>query len=370
VTWDGTSRVVAAGADGTISVWALPAAALGTGDAPTNVAYNSGGTALAVGGNTVQLWDPVHRVLLASHPLPPPAYANATVFRPAKAGPPLIAVATSDGEVALLDGRTLAPAGRPFPASTGTEAAESVAFSPDGRLLATGADDGTVRLFDVTSPSRPRQVAEVRQAGPVTPIYTVAFAPDGETLAAASLTDVVQLWRIAGGDRLEPAGPDIGGMASYPIGLAFSPDGRTLAIGNADKHVYLWDVARPARPTRLGPPLNGPTSNVWTVAFSPDGTTLAAGANDGTVWLWNLRDPAHPALDATLSGLPGHVFSVAFSPGGTQLAAASWDDDTVRLWDTSPAAARTAICADLGQPLTAAEWSGYAPGVPYRAPCS
>ena len=63
---------------------------------------------------------------------------------------------------------------------------------------------------------------------------------------------------------------------------------------------------------------------------------LAAGANDGTVWLWNTADVAHPALTATLSGLPGHVFSVGFAPDGRQLAAASYDDDTVRLWDSQP----------------------------------
>ena len=158
-------------------------------------------------------------------------------------------------------------------------------------------------------------------------------------------------------------------MASYPIGLAFTPDSRTLAIGNSDKHVYLWDVASPARPRRLGAPLTGPSGQTWAVAISPDGKTLAAGANDGTVWLWNLADRAHPALTATLSGLPGHVFSVAFSPDGSQLAAASYDDDTVRLWDTSPTAARAAVCANLGQPLSAREWASYVPGVPYRAPC-
>jgi WD40 repeat protein len=134
--------------------------------------------------------------------------------------------------------------------------------------------------------------------------------------------------------------------------------------------VYLWNVADPARPRRLGTPLSGPTSNVWSVAFSPGGKTLAGGANDGTVWLWNMTDPARPTLTATLTGLPGHVFSVAFSPDGAQLAAASYDDDTVRLWDTSPAAARAAICANLGQPITPAEWASYTPGVPYRAPCS
>ena len=100
---------------------------------------------------------------------------------------------------------------------------------------------------------------------------------------------------------------------------------------------------------------------MWAVAFSPDGKTLAGSANDGTVWLWSMTDPERPALTATLTGLPGHVFSVVFSPDGAQLAAASYDDDTVRLWDTSPAIARAAICANLGQPITPAQWAATCP---------
>lgn len=86
--------------------------------------------------------------------------------------------------------------------------------------------------------------------------------------------------------------------------------------------------------------------------------------------LRSVVDMADPALTATLSGLPGHVFSVAFSPDDAQLAAASYDDDTVRLWDTSPTAARATICANPGQPLSSEEWADYAPGMPYRKPCS
>jgi WD40 repeat protein/transcriptional regulator with XRE-family HTH domain len=372
VTWDGSGRIAAAGADGTVSLWLLPSAVLPTGSAPTQLAYGPGGGTLAVGGTGgVQLWGTLTRTLLASSPLPAKAYANAVAFRPAKAGQPLLAVAVSDGTVRLLNGSTLAPVAPPLPLVSGTEAAESVAFSPDGRLLAAGADDGSVRLYDVTSPARPRRVALVRGAGNADPIYTVVFAPDGTVIAAASVnTDSVQLWRLTASDGLVRAGPDLGGMASYPIGLAFTPDSRTLAIGNSDKDVYLWDVASPAHPRRLGAPLTGPSGQTWTVAVSPDGKTLAAGANDGTVWLWNLADPAHPALTATLSGLPGHVFSVAFSPSGSQLAAASYDDDTIRLWDTSAAAARSAICGNLGQPVSASDWASYLPGVPYRAPCS
>jgi WD40 repeat protein len=371
VTWDGPGRIAAASADGTVSLWALPTSVLATGSAPTQLAYGPGGGTLAVGNGSVQLWDARSRTLLASRSLTAQAYVNGTVFRPARAGGPLLAVALSNGTVELLNGSTLAPVAPPLPVISGTGAAESVAFSPDGRLLATGADDGSVRLFDVTDPAHPRPLTVARGAGNADPIYTVVFAPDGGLVAAASVnTDSVQLWRLTSGDGLVRAGRDLGGMASYPIGLAFTPDSRTLAIGNSDKSVYLWNVASPAHPRPVGAPLSGPSGQTWSVAFSPDGKALAAGANDGTVWLWNLADPGHPALTATLSGMPGHVFSVAFSPDGSQLAAASYDDGTVRLWDTSAAAARAAICGNLGQPVSPKEWASYVPGVPYRAPCS
>ncbi len=87
------------------------------------------------------------------------------------------------------------------------------------------------------------------------------------------------------------------------------------------------------------------------------------------MWLWSIAGPARPALIATLTGPAGRVFSVAFNPAGTQVAATS-DSGAVYTWDTSPANARAAVCADLGQPLTPAEWTASMPGVPYQAPCS
>jgi WD40 repeat protein len=157
-------------------------------------------------------------------------------------------------------------------------------------------------------------------------------------------------------------------MASYAIGLAFSPDSKTLAVGSADQTVHLWDVSAPARPRLVGTPLTGPSGYAWAAAFSPDGETLAIGVTDGTVWLWDVRDLSHPALIATLTGPADHVYSVAFSPSGDQLAASSYDG-TVFMWDTSPATARADVCANLGQPITRAEWSSAVPGVPYQAPC-
>jgi WD40 repeat protein len=368
VTWDGQGEIAAADADGTVALWPLPAPVLDTGNASESVAYSPDGATLAVGGTSVQLWNVAARTLLVTHSLPPQVTVNATAFSPAGT---TVAVALSNGTVALLNGRTLAPLGKPFTVIAGRGTAESVAFSPDGALLATGADDGSLRLFDVADPAHPRQVARVSDSGDA--VYTVAFAPDGLTVAAASVDDFVRLWHVtgdsgAGGGTGKPGLTTVG-PASYAIGLAFSPDSKLLAVGSADKTVRLWNVAQPAHPVQIGAPLTGPSGYVWAAAFSPDGKTLAVGVTDGTVWLWNVAQPAHPALTATLTGPTDDVYSVAFSPTGAQLAATSFEG-TVHLWDTSPATARAAICADLGQPLTAAEWSSYVPGVPYRAPCS
>jgi WD40 repeat protein len=376
VRWDGQSEIAAADADGAVALWPLPAPVLDTGNAPESVAYSPDGATLAVGGTSVQLWSVATRTLLVTHSLPPQVTVNATAF--SRAGT-TVAVALSNGTVALLSGRTLAPLGKPFSVITGRGTAESVAFSPDGTLLATGADDGSLRLFDVASPAHPRQVARVSDSGDY--VYTVAFAPDGLTVAAASVDDLVRLWHVtgagggaagsggAGQPGLTKVGPPLGGLASYAIGLAFSPDSTMLAVGSADKTVRLWNVAKPAYPVQIGVPLTGPSGYVWAAAFSPDGKTLAVGVTDGTVWLWNVAKPAYPALVATLAGPTDDVYSVAFSPSGAQLAATSFEG-TVHLWDTNPATARAAICGNLGQPLTAAEWSSYVPGVPYRAPCT
>ena len=362
LAWDGTGRLAAGDADGTVSLWTLPTPVLVTGNAPSGVAYSPGGTTLAVGGQNVQLWDAVRRTLIATRSLPAGTITNGIAYSPAGN---MIAIARSDGTAWLLDARTLQPLGAPFRV-TATGNGESVAFSPDGKLLATAGDDGTVRLWSLADPARPRQLALVHDSG--TYVYTVVFAPDGRTLAAASTDNLTRLWDVADPARPVLLGRPLAGPASYVIGLAFSPDSRLLAVGSADKTVRLWNVTDPAHPALVGTPLTGPTGYVWALAFSPDGSTLAAGVTDGTVWLWNLADPAHPALIATLTGPQGHVFSVAFSPSGRTLAAAS-SDGTVHLWDTSPAAAKADVCADAGQGLTRQEWATYIAGVTYRAPC-
>jgi WD40 repeat protein len=364
VTWDGAGQIADSDADGTATIWTLPAPVIRAGNESNAVAYSPDGKTIAVGGQTsVELWDAASHALIASYPLPAASGGlNGLAYSPDGS---LLAVAYSNGTAAILSGQDLTPVGAPFTV-TAHGLAESVAFSPDGKTLATGSDDGTVRLFAMADPARPVPLATVKDSGNY--VYTVAFSPDGKTLAAASTDNDARLWNVT-----SPAAPrlgsTLGGLKSYAIGLAFTPDSKTLAVSSADKTVHLWNVANPAAAVQIGAPLTGLSGYVWAAAISPDGKTLAVGVTTGTVWLWNIATPAHPVLTGTLTGPAGHVFSVAFNPAGSQLAASS-DDGTVFTWDVSPAAAVSGVCSDLGQPMTAAEWATYAPGVPYKAPCS
>jgi WD40 repeat protein len=238
-----------------------------------------------------------------------------------------LASASDDYTVRLWDLTTRQPLGQPLRGHGGK--VNSVAFSPDGKTLASASNDYTVRLWDVATRQPLRELL-----GHSDIVNSVAFSPDGKTLASTGWDRTVRLWDVA---TRQPLG-ELLGHSDIVNSVAFSPDGKTLASTGWDRTVRLWDVA-----TRqsLGKPLRGHSNSVNSVGFSPDGKTLASASGDRTVRLWDVA--TRQSLGEPLGGHTDYVFSVVFSPDGKTLASAS-GDRMVRLWDV-------ATRQNLGEPL-------------------
>jgi len=270
--------------------------------------------------------------------------------------------------------------GAPVPLGTPltrqTEPILQVVFSPDGHRLASISEDETISLWDVTNPSAPAPLGALLQFHPVIrnlvtlagsedtdEVRSIAFSPNGQLLAVGGCAEYTNMVDFSGctigevrlWDLTEPGAPaPLASLTGHPTGidnLAFRANSQLLVV-NGINNFFLWDISQPQAPKLLSAPAGRHTNNLSDILFSPDGKTLVSGScgqfetlpgcsgglcpavcHAGEIIWWDVSDPGAPQpLHAPFPAHTDRVTSLAFSPDGQTLASGSLDG-TLRLWE-------------------------------------
>jgi len=283
-------------------------------DTVQSACYNADGTRLATasGGRAVLLWD------VAAAAVKRRLEGEALVHSVAVSCDGLVAAAQNDGSIPVWDSRSGA---RLATLRGHTGAANSVAFSPDGRALASTSQDGTLRLWEPRSGTCLRTLADSHE-----PLSRVCFSPDGRLVAAGGKNsaeliakgdphrNLVRVWDVGSG-RLVTS---LAGHRAPVRAVCFSPDGTTLASGSDDQTVRLWNIAAAS----CFATLEAHGGGVFGLSFRGDGCLLACGGGDGGIRLW---DVAQRRCLSTISSNDSTVFGVHLSADGRTLT--SWGAD-------------------------------------------
>lgn len=194
----------------------------------------------------------------------------------------------------------------------------SIAFSPNGLLLASGSADNTIKLWEV---STGKMLQTLKEEGNW--VGSLAFSPDGQILAAEGANYTIKVWELSTGKVLHR----LSGHKNIVNSISFNPYDNIIATGSADSTIKLWEVTT----GKLLHTFKGHQKDVLSVAFSPNGRTLASGDAASTIKLWDISNGKE------LQNFNDHknwVLSVVFSPDGRRLASGS-HDHTIKLWDIS-----------------------------------
>lgn len=322
----------------------------------TSIAFSPDGQTLAAGydDNKIILWD-----ITTGKPIDSPLAEHKDLVSSVAFSPDgkILASGGSDGNIILWDVKkhqSIAP-----PLEQNAEVT-SVAFSVDGQMLASSSKDGSILLWDVKSRN---SVGQLRKEDTEI-IWSVAFSPDGKTLASGGagsfqLQDTIILWDV---NTRKPIGQMPVETIVPASSVAFSIDGKILASGSFDGNISLWDV----RKKEIIRHLTGFTSEIYSVAFSPAGETLAAGGVDSTIILWDIA--TGKPIGQPLIGHLKSISEIAYSRDGKALASGGLDGN-IFLWDAEVESWVKNSCRRAGRNFTADEWSQYFPNEKYRETC-
>lgn len=214
----------------------------------------------------------------------------------------------------------------------------SLAYSPDGKTIASGCHDGLVHLWDVKSGKEIARFGGRQQQGASFYGEFVAFAPDGQTIAVTR-REGLQLWNVAEGKCRELKDDEAS------LFIAFAPDGKLLGVKTNGGGLRIWDVAAGRKLRQIEDHQDGIGPPAYALAFSPDSTRVASSGEDSILRIWNARTGD---LVRQIKGHKDRIGVVAFLPDGKSLLSASWDD-TVRHWDIASGRELRRIKAEQGR---------------------
>ncbi|WP_422930414.1 c-type cytochrome domain-containing protein [Singulisphaera sp. PoT] len=235
-----------------------------------------------------------------------------------------------------------------------------IAFSPDGKWMATASGDpgqfGSVKLWLAEPDGGGKPVRDLLESPDC--VFSVAFSPDSKTLAAAGADRAIRFWDVETGKELAT----IEDHADWIYEIAFSPDGKRLASASRDKTSKVFDVVKKEALVTFP----GHAAPVYTVAFSPDGKSIYTGGEDNLVRNWNPDEDAKQVRQ--IGGFGGTVFKLQFTTDGKQLVACG-ADKVIRIFDAGSAASvrnlaghndwvYTFALSPDGQTIASGSWDG------------
>ncbi|GAB4276341.1 MAG: AAA-like domain-containing protein [Oscillatoriaceae cyanobacterium] len=290
-------------------------------DKITSIAISPDGQTIASAGanGTVKLWTIQGQLKfeLKAHQ----GWVNGIAISPDGS---TLATAGSDQTAKIWNLKAAAKGNSPQPLTlTGhTNSVYSVSFSPDGERLATASNDNTAKIWNLKAAANGQVGANGHSplhtlSGHSSSVRSIAWSPDGKLIATASYDQTVKIWK-QNGELLDT----LKGHSAGAYSVSFSPNGSYIATASVDETVRLWSL-NPKMPNTL------PRSSaaIRSVSFGPGGKLIATGGEDRTVKLWNRQG----VLVRTLKGHTGVILRVVFSPDGRLLATTS-SDTTVKIW--------------------------------------